>query len=153
MDIPTLGALLRFAMELEEQHLTVYQGASEKTEEARIKETFLNLAQQNKKSESQLERLYQENIFSDMDVGVQEPIPGLNRSDYLDESELLSGVSDSDLLTLTIHQEERAQKFYLDAVLQCEARRPSVARSLGKLAKEKLGRKAELELLDTDTKT
>ena len=153
MDISTLGALLRFAMELEEQHLTVYQGASEKTEEARIKETFLNLAQQNKKSESQLERLYQENIFSDMDVGVQEPIPGLNRSDYLDESELLSDVSDSDLLTLAIHQEERSQKFYLDAALQCEARRPSVARSLGKLAKEKLGRKAELELLDTDTKT
>lgn len=148
MDIATFGALLRFAMELEEQCLTAYQETSENADETRIKETFRNLAEQNKKSRLQLERLYQDNIFSDMDVGVQEPIPGLNRSDYLDENGALSDASSSHLLTMAIHLEERAQKFYLDAALQCKAQRPSVTRTLDKLASEKSERKNMLESLD-----
>jgi len=153
MDIPTFGALLRFAIELEEQHQIAYQEVAEKTDKAKIKETFLDLAQQNKKSRSQVEKLYQENIRSDMDIGVQEPIPGLKRSDYLDESKLPSGASGVAFLKLAVHGEERAQKFYLNSVLQVKARWPAIARSLDKLAREKLERKAKLESLDTDTYT
>ncbi len=147
MDIATFGALLRFAMELEEEHLTTYQEAAKKTNKAKSKETFLELAQQNKKNQTQIEKLYLQNIRSDMDIGVQEPIPGLNRSDYLQENESPSGANDTDFLKLATNLEERAQKFYLDSVLQLKTRWPAVARSIDKLAREKIERKAKLESL------
>ncbi|MFC2048170.1 hypothetical protein ACFLSK_01920 [Chloroflexota bacterium] len=147
MDIPTFGALLRFAMELEKQYLTAYEEASRETDDTRIKEMFLNLAQANNKSQSLVERLYNESIFSDMDIGVQEPISGLRRSDYLAESKPFVGTGRVDFLKMAIKREERAQQFYLDAALQVKARRPAVARSLEKLAKEKTERKAKLESL------
>ncbi len=151
MDIPTLGALLRFAIELEEEHRIAYQQVAEKTDKVEIKENFLELAQQNKRSQSVIEKIYRESIRSDMDIGVQEPIPGLMRSDYLDEGELPSDVNVVAFLKVAIRQEERAQKFYQDSVLQLKARWPAMSRILDKLAREKLDRIAKLELLDTST--
>jgi len=88
-----------------------------------------------------------------MDIGVQEPIPGLTYSDYLPENELPSDANDTDFLERAIHREERAQKFYLDSVLQIRAGWSAVARSMDKLAREKIERKAKLELLGINTET
>jgi hypothetical protein len=145
MDIPAFGALLRFAIELEEEHRIAYQEAAEKTDSAKMKETFLALAQQNKKNQSEIERIYRGNIRSDMDIGVQEPIPGLNRSDYLDEGKLSPGTNSAVFATVALNWEKRAQRFYLDSVLQTKDRWPAASRSLDKLAREKLERIARLE--------
>ena len=85
MDIPTFGALLKFAAELEEEHGDSYGKAAEKAD-ASLKTAFMELSQQNQKTKALVEKLYRDSIRSDMDIGFQEPIPGLNRADYLDEA-------------------------------------------------------------------
>ena len=87
MKLTTFGALLQLHGELEGQALKAYQETAEKEGTIEVRETFLSLARANKKSQTQMERLYYESIYSDMDTGVQEPIAGLEDTDYLTEAQ------------------------------------------------------------------
>ena len=144
MDIVTFGALLRFANEMEERHRKSYQDASEKIGDRETKELLSVLASEKTKNLVVLQKLYNDSIWSDMDVGVQEPIQGLESSDYLNEN--FSGFNSKvTFLKTAIAWEEQAHRFYLDSSSQIKARRPAVARKLEKLAKDSLERKSQLE--------
>jgi rubrerythrin len=148
MDIPTFGALLRFAAELEEEHQEAYEKAAEVVASAATKEALLELAQQNQKSQSLVERLYRDSIRSDMDIGFQEPIQGMNRADYLDEGAILpSGADIKAFVAASLKLEKNAKKFYQEASLQTKGHWGSVSRSMDKIVKEKEERIAKLQSL------
>lgn len=142
MDLTTFGALLKFAMELEGQALKAYEEAAARERDAQAREALMALARANQKSRAQLERIYNESIYSDMDTGVQEPVAGLRSADYL-----LPEASTSGFLRLATDREEKARRFYLDAANQVKSRRSGVARGFERLAQEKAERKTKLESL------
>ena len=147
MELTTVGALLKFGMEMERRALEVYQEASENSGYGDGKEAFAHFADENTKCKALLENVYRDNTFSDMDVGVLEPISGLNVAEYSTEVELVPATNYADFLKLALDLESEAERFYRASFDQMQSQRRSMGRRLEKLAKGKAERRHKLESL------
>jgi len=147
MELTTAGALMKFAMRLENQALEFYEETAGGTSSQDGKQAFSDLAGANRKSAALLERLYKDNTFSDMDVGVNEPVAGLDPGSYSTEVNLGSTSHYTELLELALELEKKAGKFYLDCIGQINSQSRSVLKRLDKLAKEKAERQSRLNSL------
>jgi len=141
MELSTFGALLAFAIEMEEGAARFYLDAAENVEYAGARETFRTFARQNTNRKALLVATRQENV-TEM---VLEPINDLRRSDYEVRAGATRGMSDAQLLKLAVEVEEKAQRFYADTATKARHLLAGVARSFVRLAREKEKRLQELK--------
>jgi rubrerythrin len=112
MDLATFGAILSFALDLEERTSAFYKGAAK----GELEEVFTDLGRSSDKRASRMERSRREGV-AEM---ILEPISGLDSKEY--EVDLPSGSSTADLLAHAITFEETALRFYRDAALKIPIR-------------------------------
>lgn len=141
MELGTLGAVLRFAIELESRSAEFYQKAASLAKHSLAEGVFLALAEVKRKRKELLERSRRENI-NEM---LLEPISGLKGSNYLVETELSSQMGYYDALRLAIELEEKSRRFYVDAAGRVNLL--EVTRVFEKLAEENANHKLRLESL------
>lgn len=143
MEISTFGALLAFAIELEERAAAFYETLAEIEGCSKVRETLLEMAEQNRKRKGLLVSTRQENV-TEM---VLEPITDLKAEDYLVETDLLQPSSCAQALSKALEVERRAQRFYTDAGEKAKHLLAGVARTFARLAREKAGRIQQMETL------
>lgn len=148
MELTTFGAAIKFAIDLETQVMNVYEDAAGAAKRAETRDTFVAFSVANKKRKAMLERLYNENVYSDQDTGIFEPIPGLKGTDYLINTESTSELNYSDILVLAMEMEEKSNSFCLDMVAQLKSRRRGVSRIFEKMAQENYDRRLNLKSLN-----
>lgn len=140
MELSTFGALLAFAIELEESAARFYRDAADGQDCEPVRETLLALARQNENRRKLLVATRQEHV-TEM---VLEPITGLNRSDYEIESQPPGGMTRTQVLAHAAEIERGAQRFYSDAAARGRDLLAGVARIFRRLAREKQNRAREL---------
>lgn len=141
MELGTLGAVLRFAIELEGRSAEFYQEAASLAKHSLAEGVLLALAEAKRRRKELLERSRREYI-NEM---LLEPIAGLRGSDYLIETELYSKTTHYDTLRLAIELEENSRRFYFDGVRRVNL--PELNRVFEKLGEENADHKLRLESL------
>jgi rubrerythrin len=135
VQLGTFGAIFSFALELEQQAVTFYEGAAS----GRLEEVFAERAKAGHKRVKRLERTRHEGV-SEM---ILESITGLDGDDYRVD---LAPVSDeADLLKQAVELEKATRRFYLDASKKMPVR--EVARVFERMARENDRHQADLEEL------
>jgi rubrerythrin len=143
MEISTFGALLAFAIDLEERTAAFYESAANMDGCTGVRDTLLEMAGQNRKRKGLLVSTRQENI-TEM---VLEPISDLHARDYMVETELSQSLDCPQVLAKASELEQRAQRFYTDAGEKAKHLLAGVARTFARLAREKGSRIHELKAL------
>ena len=141
MELSTFGALLAFAIDLEERAARFYLDAAENAGHADVKESFLALARQNESRRGLLVATRQEHV-TEM---VLEPISDLHRGDYEVKAGTSGETGYARLLKLAVEMEEKAQRFYADAARKGRHLLAGVSRTFQRLAREKEKRLEELK--------
>jgi rubrerythrin len=130
MELGTFGAILRFAMDLEEQAVGFYEGAAR----GGLEETFGELARGSGKRLRRLERARRE-MVAEM---ILESITGLDGDAY--QVDLDPGTDEAGLVQQAQALEETAARFYRDAAEKMPIR--EVVRLFQRLARENEQREA-----------
>ncbi|MFB0535620.1 MAG: ferritin-like domain-containing protein [Anaerolineae bacterium] len=133
MELGTFGAILRFAMDLEEQAVGFYEG----TARGGLEETFGELARGSGKRLRRLERARRE-MVAEM---ILESITGLDGDAY--HVDLDPGTDEAGLVRQAQALEETAARFYRDAAAKMPIR--EVVRLFQRLARENEQRQALFE--------
>jgi len=133
MELGTFGAILRFAMDLEEQAVGFYEG----TARGGLEETFGELARGSGKRLRRLERARRE-MVAEM---ILESITGLDGDAY--HVDLDPGTDEAGLVRQAQALEETAARFYRDAAEKMPIR--EVVRLFQRLARENEQRQALFE--------
>lgn len=128
MDLGTFGAILGFALDIEERAAAFYEQAASRAHAA----LFQELAQGARKRRRRLEQARREGV-AEM---ILEPITGLDGVSY--QVELDPSAGQADLLRQARALEETAARFYQDAAAKLPIR--EVARLMRQLAQESLQR-------------
>jgi len=127
MELGTFGAILTFALELEER-LTNFFAAAAKQAGGEAAEVFSDLAQAGGKRLKALERTRRENV-AEM---ILEPITGFCSEDYPCDTEVTSGADRAALIKKALELEKTAAQYYTTASQKVSV--PEVARILSKMA-------------------
>jgi rubrerythrin len=144
MELLTFGAVLSFAIGMEERAEEFYLEAA-KTEACRgVGEELLALARQNGKHRSRLVETRQENV-TEM---VLEPIRDLDSAAYENEAKLSPDLDCRQILDLALEIEGKAQSFYADASGKAKHLLAGVARTFNRLGRDKARRVQQLEALE-----
>jgi rubrerythrin len=133
MDLATFGAILSFALELEEHASAFYTGAAK----GELEEVFMDLGRLSNKRANRMERTRREGV-AEM---ILEPITGLDSDDY--EVELPLDASEPKLLAQAITLEVTAGQFYKDAAAKIPIR--EVVRIFQRMADENEKRRERLQ--------
>jgi hypothetical protein len=146
MSLNNLGAALKFGMDLEEGSIELYQKISRLG--SRLEEDVVdNFLRAHRARRKMLERLYNDNLYSDMDTGIFEPICSLREADYIKPADSNGRMDDPEMISTAAELEERCSKFYNDLAKEIESRLRAVARTLKNMAKENLDRRDKLHSL------
>jgi len=132
MELGTFGAILRFAMDLEQQAADFYEG----TAGGGLEGIFCELARGSRKRRSRLERARRE-MVTEM---ILESITGLDEDAY--DVNLDSKADEVELLRQARTLEETSARFYRDAADKMPIR--EVVRLFQRLVRENEQRKAQL---------
>lgn len=115
-ELGTFGAVLKFAMELEDLAISFYETACEMVANSSVVSQFESLAQRGAQRLKILERVRRENT-TEM---ILEPIVGLSTDSYLLDISIPSDSDDSGVLTMAIDLERKMYRFYSDAAIKVE---------------------------------
>ncbi|MBI2873182.1 MAG: hypothetical protein HYY00_08365 [Chloroflexi bacterium] len=126
-DLGTFGAVLRFAIQEEEEAGRFYQEAATQAASSPAARTFEEMAEEHRVARGTLERLRREEV-AEM---ILEPIRGLSATSYHTPS--TAGRVAGQLQSLAAAREEDLRRFYADAGLKL-AFLPQVRRALQRLA-------------------
>ena len=143
----TFGAAIKFAIALESQAIEVYENAGQSARDTGSKEMFQTFSAISRKRKTMLENLYNENVYSDQDTGIFEPIPSLNGAAYLTEAELEEQTSFSQISSLVIQMEERIKRFYLDLSFRVHSQKRGLSKIFEKMARENDDHRSKMESL------
>jgi rubrerythrin len=136
MELGTFGAILAFALDLEEQAVAFYVAAPE----GRLAQAFGELARGSSKRLRRLERARRELVVE----MVLEPITGLEGDPYRVDWD--PQADEAGLLGQAVVFEEAAARFYGDAAAKMPVR--EVVRLFQRLARENEQRRAQLGTLE-----
>lgn len=131
MDITTFGAVMKFALDRENELKEVLDRAAGNDGLLHLRDRIEALSKCGKKNIMFLERTRRENI-NEM---VLEPISGLNAEDYLFDANSIEGMSPADVEAFLRTSAERMAKFYLDAAGKLPV--DEVKRTFERLAKSR----------------
>jgi rubrerythrin len=131
MALSTFGAIMGFAAEMVGHARVTYEALSEKAKDAALKEVLQQLAVEEGKTHTLMERTRREHV-TEM---ILEPITGLYKKDF--EVDLGHGgqKNDADLLRHALVLEEREKRFFQDASAKVPL--PEVARIFRKISRKK----------------
>ena len=110
LDLGTFGAIIKFALEIENEVRELYHGLSEQSKDAELKQLFKDLETRGQKRIQTLERVRRENV-TEM---ILEPIEGLDSDSFRIHTAILA----KDETTLKNHVatiESALQSFYTTA--------------------------------------
>ncbi len=141
MKLSTFGAVLRFAIDLEEAAAKRYANIA--PPQAQAAATLSALAGDSQKRAQMLTRVRQENI-TEM---ILEPITDLDGDDYQTEPGPTDEKDFAGFLQMALESEERAQRFYLDSAVKAKFLLAEVGRIFERLARENGERQAKLRAL------
>jgi rubrerythrin len=131
MALSTFGAIMGFAAEMVGQTRVTYEALSEKAKDAALKEVLHQLAAEEGKTHSLMERTRREHV-TEM---ILEPIAGFYRKDYEGHLERLEQKDDADVLKIALMLEQREKRFFEDASAKVPL--PEVARIFRKISRKK----------------
>ncbi len=97
------------------------------------------------RSQKALENLYNDNIYSDMDSGINAPIEGLEDTVYASSIDVKDGNNFLETVNASINLENKCYRFYTELADQSKSGPRSIIRRLQKLSKECFDRKKRLE--------
>ena len=146
MVLSTFGAIMGFAAEMVGQTKETYEDLIGKAGNPALKETLRELAEEERKNRSLMEKARRENV-TEM---ILEPITGLHREDYEVDLKAFEQKDDGDLLKIAMTLEEREKKFFQEAAAKVPL--PEVARIFRKINQKKeqnLGKLQNLGLNQT----
>lgn len=135
MDLATFGAILSFAIDIEEQAAQFYEAA------APLHDQFATLASACRKNGKQLERIRRENV-AEM---ILEPITGFESDDYTPDLALPGDASPVDAASQAAQVEMTFERFYEVAAEKLPIK--EVSRRLEKLARQHRQSHADLTAL------
>ena len=131
MDLFTVGAALKFAVELETVARDAYRAAADEAQEPGRRTLLAELAAGNATRIQTLRRLYDDHVYSDMDTGVLAPIASLDSQAYQDAD---AADPAADTLAAGQAREALAERFYADVVQRMDSGPRSLTRGMQKLA-------------------
>ena len=126
----TFGAVLRFAIDLEERVAHFYAEAAALAQSPQVSDLLLGMSSARERRSQEVARIRRENV-AEM---ILEPVSGMDGAAYMRDLSPAGHVSDSDRLRMATLLEGDAERFYLDA-----SNRLSIAevnRLLKRLARE-----------------
>ena len=132
MQLGTFGAIMGFAMSIEDRSAAFFEQAAR----AEMAATFALLARESSRRRKRLERARRE-LVSEM---ILESITGLNGDDY--RVTVDPGTADGEVLRQALAMEETAARYYRDAAAKMPIR--EVVRLFERLAQENDRRLAQL---------
>ena len=112
MELGTFGAILKYAMEIEEEVNKFYESASGVAKDPKLVDRFQELHKRGEKRLKTLERVRRENV-TEM---ILEPIVGLDSDDYKIET----SISESELVDTALSVERTLHGFYSEAAIKIE---------------------------------
>jgi len=136
MDIKFLGDAIKFGMELETMAACVLEDMSRDAATVEVKKALMTVLDMTKKRKEYLQKLYNDNIYSDMDTGVFEPIGLIDSALYLPQDELSKEERYPNMILKALEIEEKTRDFYLTLATSLKSRRKEVSRIFGKMAQE-----------------
>ena len=146
MTFESFEVLIEFAIEKEREAAAFYRDLAERTSFSGVKDSLLEMAEEEKKHESLLKNL------GDNKALVEEYqlkwIPDMKRSDYMVELKYEDGMNYVDILRLAMKREEQALKMYNE--LQKKTDNPENIQLLKILCQEEAKHKLFLEGLYDD---
>ena len=143
MALSTFGAIMGYAAEIIKQTEEAYQGLISKARNPTVKQALQDLAGEEKKNQSLMERTRRENV-TEM---ILEPITGLHQEEYIVDLKGVPQKDDTDLVKVAMILEERVKRFFSDASAKVPL--PEVARTFRKVSQkreENLGKLQSLRL-------
>jgi len=143
MALSTFGAIMGYAAEIIKQTEEAYQGLISKAKNPTLKQALQDLAGEEKKNQSLMERTRRENV-TEM---ILEPITGLHQEEYIVDLKGVPQKDDTDLVKGAMILEERVKRFFSDASAKVPL--PEVARTFRKVSQkreENLGKLQSLRL-------
>ncbi len=139
MDLNTFGALLRFALELEETAVRFYQEAAKAARGETLRHSFAACAEAASKNRRTLERVRREQV-NEM---LLESIEGLRDGDYHVSAAASAGMGDGELTSSAAQLEATVERFYRNAADRLSI--PEVVRSFARLADGHARTRSQLE--------
>ncbi|MFW9767236.1 MAG: hypothetical protein ACFFF9_01365 [Candidatus Thorarchaeota archaeon] len=112
MELGTFGAILKYAMEVEQEISTFYKTASEVTKDNDLADQFRELHKREEKRLKTLERIRRENV-TEM---ILEPIVGLDSDDYKFDTR----IDETKLVDTAVFLERTLHEFYSKAATKIE---------------------------------
>ncbi len=128
MELNTFGALLKFALALEDAAVRFYEEGAEASQTEPLRGTLAALAQAGKRNRQRLERVRREHV-NEM---LLESVEGLKAGDYQVGAPVPSGACDGELRSSAVSLEAVAERFYREAADRLSI--PEVVRSFLRLA-------------------
>jgi len=140
MELTTFGSALKFAIALENMAMKVFEDAAGAATNDESKKGFLELSASNRNRKLLMEKQYSQNVYSDMDTGIFEPLPVMHGEEYLSDPPPSVDAGASTFLTEVIEMEQRMGAFYLALASRMQFRRRGIANTYDRMAKENLSR-------------
>lgn len=146
MTFESFEALIEFAIEKEREAAIFYLDLAEQTSFSGVKDSLLEMAEEEKKHESLLKNLGNNKAL--IEEYKFKWIPDMKRSDYMIELKYEDGMNYIDILRLAMKREEQALKMYNE--LQKKTDHPENIQLLKVLCQEEAKHKLFLEGLYDD---
>lgn len=146
MTIESFEVLIEFAIEKEREASAFYTDLAERTSFSGVKDSLLEMAEEEKKHESLLKNLGGNKAL--LEEYKFKWIPDMKRSDYMIELKYEDGMNYVDILRLAMKREEQALKLYNE--LQKKSDNPENIELLKVLCQEEAKHKLFLEGLYDD---
>lgn len=145
MEMFTVGAALKFAIQLEERVKASHERAAGQTNQPAHKEAFTKLASANLKRMDVLKRIYNDHVYSDMDTGVLAPISSMDGANYLTPGQASEAAGNTHLIQVGLIREESLNQFYLDLKKRLQSGPRTITRKIEKIVAENTKRINDLK--------
>jgi rubrerythrin len=146
MTFESFEVLIEFAIEKEQEAAAFYADLAEQTSFSGVKDSLLEMVEEEKKHESLLKNLGNNKAL--VEEYKLKWIPDMKRSDYMVELKYEDGMNYVDILRLAMKREEQALKLYNE--LQKKTENPENIQLLKILCQEEAKHKLFLESLYDD---
>jgi len=116
MELGTFGAIMKFALEVENDVISFYTSASGLVKSQELASLFDSLANRGQKRIKSIERIRRENV-TEM---ILEPITGLDSDTYTPVTTISESPDDKTLQEIAVEIEKKLQAFYNQAAVKVE---------------------------------
>ena len=144
MPLNTASAIVSFYAKLEDQAANFYEQLASVESYSAGKETFQDLAKENRRHRELVERTYREVITDALEACFAF---SMNESDYIIDTAIAKKLSYPDVVRKSIEIEEKHYKFCIDASEKSKSLMSDLPQMFGRIAKKKLSRVARLRSL------